>query len=480
MISNLFIRSADWHLPSPSSTPTSATYTRIPCETPKGTAPQSQFYDVFRTPASKEAAFETPMGHQIGAKDVSSDFASSVGATSFSLFNCLSGFNVPNSNHLLNQQTSGFVSTDATRNTSPVRPSGSLITPGSTAIDLANIQTPPPTRDSNYHNDQASSRHINFCTPSRIGPNGQSLLPNTTFPSNQTQASVFSYPDLQISPDTGPFMNSQFTTMPIDAQTISSWKPAFVENDANTTFQADFGSNGLAHDLDQARLNWQTSNTQPLEAFMSIQDPSAGLFAPNNHEKLAQDNNQYKPTESELTKGASDMPTANVDPALVFGFNASYVSPSKNTLPPTDNTHNGEVDQTNGQPANTQFEGSLKNGQPTNGVDYMPLEPYLNLTSGFNGSGLRRSNTDSAVRRRPLTVDSRLSAAWSREPRRRASPLKTNSNGVLGSIPEITRSGSRASVILTVDEHGNARTETRLTSDRSVDSQYRQVFRPMG
>ena len=476
MKSNLFIRSTDWHLPSPSSTPTSATYTRIPCETPKGTAHQSQFYDVFRTPASKEGAFETPLQRQVDANDVPSDFSSSVGATSLSLFNCLSDFNVQTSNHLINPQTSGFVSTDATGNTSPVRPSGNLITPGSTAINLANIQTPPPTRDSNYHNDQASFRHVNFSTPSRIPSNGQSLLSNTTFPSHQMQASVFSYPDLQISPDTGPTINSQLTTMPMDARTISSWKPAFGDDDANTTFQADFGTNSLAHDLDQARLNWRTSNDRPSEAFMLTQDPSGGLFVPNKLEKLAHDNSQHKPAEPELTDGASDMHTANVDPALVFGYTASYISPSKNTLPLTHNSFIGEVNHINGQQANKSTGESLKNGQPESGADHASLEPYISFACSFKGSGLRRSNTDSAVRRRPLTLDSRLTTTLSREPRRRASPLKTNSNGILGSIPEFTRPRSRASVILTVDEHGNAKTETRLTSDRSVDSQCRQKY----
>ena len=412
----------------------------------------------------------------MGAKDVLPEFSSSVGATSLSLYHCLSDFDVQNSNHLINPQTSSFASTDINRNTSPVRPSGTLITPGSNAVNLANIQTPPPTRDSNYHNDQVTSRHFNFSTPSTIPSNSQSLLLNTSFPTHQTQTSVFSYPDLQISPDTGPVINPQFTTMPVDAQTMSSWRPAIRDDGANISFQADFESNNFVHGLNQVQANWQTSDAQPFEALMSAQDPSAGFLAPNDLRQLSQDNNQCKSTGLGVADGTSDMPAASVDPALVFGYTTPYISPSKNTSLPTHDSFNGKMDHVNGQQVNKPTEESLKNGQLDYRTDNMQLEPYLSLANSFNGSGLRRSNTDSAVRRRPLSVDSRLSNVLNREPRRRASPLKANCNGILGSIPEITRPRSRASVILTVDEHGNARTETRLTSDRPADSQYKQKY----
>ena len=468
-------RSTDWHLPSPSSTPTSATYTRFPYETPKSAAPQSQFYDVFRTPISREGAFETPMGNQSGEKDVPHEYSSFVGASSLSLNNCLSNFQMPIPSYAFNPQPSDFAAANAANSTTPIHPPGLPDIPGSTAADLANIQTPPPTRDSNNHKASVSTGNSTFCTPSTV-PNGQPLLSNTVFPSQQSEAPVFSYSGMQFSPDTAPVLSSQFAAMPIDAQANSSGRPAF-DDDASTIYQANFGINNFTHSFDQNSFSWQTSNAPTLDSFISTEVPLEGLFVHNSLDQLSQQNNDCKPAESERTDEASSVPTTIINPALVFnGAASSYISPSKNTAQSRGDSIDHNSNQKTGLEVNRQLEESFPNRKAEALIDDKSRESYLDFANSFKGTGLRRSNTDSAVKRRSLAFDSRLATTLSREPNRRASPLKANGNGALGSIPEIARPHSRASVVLTVDEHGNARTETRLTSDRSVDSQHRQKY----
>ena len=261
----------------------------------------------------------------------------------------------------------------------------------------------------------------------------------------------------------------------MDTQVNTSGRSAF-DNDASSILQANFGMTNFNHDFGQSDFNWQTSHAPPLDNFMSTQDPLEGFFAQSLNQ-ASQHHNGSKAADSEQVDENSGIPTSIVDPALVFnGATSSYTSPSKGSLKSHNDSFIDGSNQTNGLGANGKLEDTNVNKQTESRSIDMSRENYSSFANNFKGSNLRRSNTDGAVKRRSLALDSRLASTLSREPDRRASPLKTNGNGALGSIPEISRPRSRASVVLTVDEHGNARTETRLTSDRSVDSQYGQKY----
>ena len=468
----------DWHLPSPSSTPTSTTYTRLPFETPQFTNTQSQFNDVFRTPLSRDGPFETPLPHQIDAREAPPGFSSFVGASSFSLNNCLS--NLDNSNSMRPPSAQAFPFSDANNNTSTTsaQTSNPPTETSSAAVDLTQIQTPPPTRGSSHHRYTSLDGQKLHDTSTAILSNAPSTPFNAANSTQPTQASTLAFHDLQFSPDMAPLINTQFISTPIGIQTGPSWREFPDSSTANIDHSRGVPEPNFGDNINGNNSGWLAFDVNAGSgSFENCQSHKLNMLSQDNLNQWPESSGNNKSNEQNYSTNSTSLLAADVNPALVYsGTNSSNISPVESTpQPQREEAMGNDVALKSRQRTGPFLRNTSFAAQPQPNIFDAPLDLSTNNSVSFSATSLRRCNTDSAVRKRS-SLDPKMSTALSREPVRRPSPMKVNGHGGLGSIPEISRPRSRASVVLTVDEHGNARTETRLAPDRSVDSQNRKRY----
>ena len=325
-----------------------------------------------------------------------------------------------------------------------------------TSFGSIQVQTPPPTRGTSAKKVQ-QGQQIAFGTPSTIASR-RFTTPQHVLPSNGpapfAQQSPMQFPQLQFSPDINQFVNLGAASAPVMPQSRMLWEQNGHRQPVPQTALDDPFAPNMGHPNPWSPMpGQQSSHVQQV----SFDTPAMDSF----------------PLQAFQPRPASAAPaqpaTTGVNPSLL------YSSPIKPTPRPTSR-------QSKARPSTVQGNA---NAQTSHGPAHSRTDT---VSSGSTVASridapLQRSNTVGASRPKSAHFSSAASESFSRSNSvhhipRTASPVKRQGRQPLGSISE-GRPRQRTSVILTIDENGRARTETRRVEDsptRSMRERYPALF----
>ncbi|KAI9705713.1 MAG: hypothetical protein M1820_005124 [Bogoriella megaspora] len=460
----------NWHLPSPSQTPTSTTFSSSSFVTPKINKFSSHFQDNFTTPSS--GGQHTPVQTSNPFDYQSTPAAKPAGSGGQRRIS----FDDPgfHHNHVTADKGLQLPPVEITRRLSsspntPIEPQGeSQLTqyPGPTLEGLAinnmdptQMQTPPPTRDSSRRKtQQAYSAALNTPTIASRRTVAPSPSVGSHIPSAQIQPSPFA---LQFSPDMYQFSNTGPATAPVYSRTRPMWGQKDVLSSMNVEWSSAFDDPFMMppqQSTDQS--TWQDLSS-PIHNQPSMPVPHTTSFPETTmaHPASSQWPQQARRDESysQNTSLVEASPvTTGVNPSLLMSFSGHHSDP---LFPETLEATLG-ADETR-QPYAQQSQEFKRDQEAEQSV--VARQHTRTSTSSSSGSlrsnfrpGLGRSNTIGgfkSVGRPTISTEDQIS--------RTSSPLKRQSQGTLSSIPE-RRKSQRRSVVLTVDANGRASTETKL------------------
>ncbi|KAK7526212.1 uncharacterized protein IWZ02DRAFT_212995 [Phyllosticta citriasiana] len=468
----------DWRLPSPSSTPKSATFSQSLCYTPRTDAFQSHFFDAWSTPRTNVQ--QTPTRTPLLPRSGTIERPLSCNTTSQHMEN--PGFHV---NHYSSTPNLPLPPVDPSRRlaSSPAP----LISPTDTRSETSNIfsssgheimgtpqiQTPPPTRDpSSSRSRTFDVRNFPFNTPSAMLPQRDSAPATSTGVLGQRPGPPL-FPNLQLSLETNRYGNAVATRAPVPPQ------PRFIWDQSTSTEVAPFGVSSS-----DDPFGFNPSHSQNLFAFQGPGTTSDANRIDSSSLDVSGDSWTNTPplpmtTSAELQKvtgGAAstsclDDPfvttTTGVDPNMLFSFAGDSLFSSP--LPPQPTTNAGQRQPYEQQNLEAEREKRLAQGK----VSQHPYESSNPFSENETAKpGLQRSNTHSGLVGRSASADGRRPLL--NEPPRRNSPLKRGNQTSLTAILE--HAATRPKTRLVVDQHGNARTETvrgEGSPRRSVDHRAR-------
>ncbi|KAK5703736.1 hypothetical protein LTR97_002749 [Elasticomyces elasticus] len=449
-----FAGNGDWNFPSPGATPTNPTFGSV-LHTPKTAAFPSHFQDAFNTP--QMPGYSTPQQPQ---------------------YNSITPVQRPqNSSETLRSNYYASMQANSTHAISMPFQAGytaPVLSPGfqhsfqmspapHMTFNSSQMQTPPPTRGMSVKKIQQPT-DIAFGTPSTIASR-RFATPQQAAQSNAMavgEQTAMPLTQLQFSPDMYQFTNPNLgpASAPVMPQTQLLWD------------QMGGPATGVPHQhsLDdpfapgmQQNMAWPAPLplSGPVQA-MSFDTPAMASFPvqPPHPRPMSAANMHTGFTHSTPMASTS----ASLDPSLI------YSSPIRPIVRPTSRASKGKT------PA------KRKDSAMTDKSQSASISPVISEPA-VNGPVLRRSNTTGIAR--PSTAQSTAnlletmnrSSSFTQVPRT-ASPLKRVGRAPLGSISE-HKPRHRASVILTVDENGIARTETRPAEDsptRSIRERYPGLF----
>lgn len=333
------------------------------------------------------------------------------------------------------------------------------------AFDTSHMQTPPPTRGTSVKKP-TPSQPIAFGTPSTIASR-RFLTPQQVNTAQQQQVqgqqhTPMHFPHLQFSPDVYQFGNLGPASAPVFPQTQLLWEQttspqmynqqAMLDDPFAPATSASMGWSPMpVHQSNAQSVAFDTPamNNFPVQAPMQ-RPASAAPVAPN-------------PT----TQPPSVSTSTGVDPSLVY---SSPVRPILQSAPRQTKA------RTNANKSNAARKDSAN-------VDHQRSETATSadaIITPVSKSELRCSNTTGTVRpssAHPTMGGESLSRSKATlQPPRTASPLKRIGKASLGSISEAKKTTPRASVILTIDENGRARTETTKADDDSPEKAMRERY----
>ncbi|KAF1994559.1 hypothetical protein P154DRAFT_585534 [Amniculicola lignicola CBS 123094] len=449
---------SDWRLPSPSSTPKSATFPDAAFQTPKAeSVPQSHFLDAWSTPRVN--------GHQTPAQTPSFTISTPIDRPSSSYSQKLPSPEDPqfHVNHFARStlplppveparrlsSSPGPQMVTRTGNTLRQNPN---IRPRPVSMDTSQMQTPPPTRDATSRRGLQQSGGNEFATPATVIARTPTQMPGF----NQTP---FGFPALQFSPDMVQFPSTGPMSAPPLPHSRLFWDQPNDPNNMDVDMPIPSDPFGPTPHKIENHFNWQTPALQTPGNQMNPQAFHAlhGMSSPGPITSFASSNGV-----GGNSRPNSFISSEGVDPSMLFSFSSPGPSTSFN-MPMPQHHMNTE----NRQPYELQLHDALREKQEKEAAKMAKGQHSRTSTSSSNASfdntrpSLQRSNTDSGFRKiRPssmASMDSRMSGSSAGHViPRRSSPLKRQSGGSLVSIPEIRRPRTR----LVIDENGTARTET--------------------
>ena len=439
-------RPPDWSFPSPTATPTSASFEQNIFETPKVPNYPTHFQDAFSTPQMQTYASPRPL-HNGSITPMQRPLTAGM----------LPSNTYPSGP--LGQQGGQAMASSGTISAQQSFTTASPSFAASSSFGSIQVQTPPPTRGTSSRKPQ-HAQPVAFGTPSTIASR-RFMTPQQVLPSNDhaplSQGPPLAHqPQLQFSSEMYQFNNLGAASAPV---------------------------------MPQQNILWGQDSIQPLPQ-ASLEDPFAPLSTqgnpwspPTNHTGQAQNVSFDTPAmnsfpvqalhpqpmaASHNTPGSAGL-AAGVDPSLL------YSSPAQPIVRP--NSRQSRV-----QPPATQtevFQGNA-NSSLHNRTD--------TVSSGSTVASrvdqpLQRSNTVGGTRSKSAHFAPSVGSSFGRSQSihqvpRTASPVKRQGRTPLGSISE-SKVRHRTSVILTVDENGRARTETRRiepSPSRSMRERYPALF----
>ncbi|KAK4504642.1 hypothetical protein PRZ48_002603 [Zasmidium cellare] len=455
----------DWNFPSPTATPTSASFNQNHFQTPKtATLPSQFFQDAFSTP--QMPGYATPrqpdypsMTPMQRAQHTSSDTL--------------------RNNFYANMQAGGPVAGQVMPPPSQAGYQAPVVSPiygysqalppqpgQAMAFDTSHMQTPPPTRGTSVKKP-TPGQPIAFGTPSTIASR-RFLTPQQVNTTQQQQPQAMPnnpmhFPHLQFSPDVYQFSNLGPASAPVFPQTQLLWEQTASPQMYNQ--QQNMLDDPFAPATTGA-MGWpampiQQNNMQPV-AFdtpvMSSFPVQAPMQRPASAAPVANNQTPQPPTLSSTT--------TSVDPSLVY---SSPMRPVLQSVPRQVKARNNASK-------------SAASRKDSANIDHQRSETATSadaIITPVSKGGLRRSNTTGTARPSSAhpTVggDSLTRSNSTLQPPRTASPLKRVGKASLGSISE-KKTPSRASVILTIDENGRARTQTTRAEDDSPEKAMRERY----
>ncbi|KAK5164466.1 uncharacterized protein LTR77_009672 [Saxophila tyrrhenica] len=330
-----------------------------------------------------------------------------------------------------------------------------------TSFDSTQMQTPPPTRGTSARKPQ-QDQQIAFGTPSTIAsrrfmtPQHAAVLHSNAPAAQQTP---MQYPQLQFSPDMYNFANPGPASAPVASQSTFLWAQA------GSPMQPVPG-NSLEDPFAPARFDagWSMEGSQHSNAqAMSFDTPAMNSFpvqAPHPRPASA----TVAPGSNPLSSMANHA-SMGVDPSLLY---SSPIRPIVRSNSRTNMRHAEDASIGRSASATHQRSDTLLSNT---------------TTSSQLSSSLQRSNTAGTARPKSMYTSMSATEAISRSGSfnhvtRTASPVKRLGRPPLGSISE-GKPRHRASVILTIDENGRARTETTRAEEsptRSIRERYPALF----
>ena len=335
-----------------------------------------------------------------------------------------------------------------------------------TSFDSTQMRTPPPTRGTSAKNPH-QAQQIAFGTPSTIASRRFMTPQQPLVPSNSAQPGLSTpvqFPQLQFSPDVYQFTNLGPASAPVMPQSRVLWSQSGgpVQSMPQATLDDPFApasSNSLGWSpaiAQQSNPQTVSFDTPAMDSFpIQAPQPRPASTVPlaSNHAALSH----------------NEPGSAGVDPSLL------YSSPAR----PVARSSSRSKKARNQPPAN----GAQTKGSKT-AIHSRSDTVSSNDTATSRGTTqLQRSNTTGTARPKSAQLSMTATESLSRSNSisqipRTSSPAKRFGRPSLGSISE-SRPRQRTSVILTVDENGRARTETRRVDDsptRSIRERYPALF----
>ena len=334
-----------------------------------------------------------------------------------------------------------------------------------TSFDSTQMQTPPPTRGTSAKKPQ-QGQQIAFGTPSTIASRRFMTPQQPVVPSNHmtpTQHTPMQFPQLQFSPDMYQFSNLGPASAPVSSQSRMMWAQTSPAQPVPQATLDDPFAPAMSPNVSWPGQGLQHSNAQTV----SFDTPAMSGFPvqaphPRPASAVPLSATFANPSMYETT-------SAGVDPSLL------YTSPIRPVV----------RSNSRSKKARSQVQAAENQCKDSNALAHRrsDTDSSADTTSSLAGTHLQRSNTTGNARPKsahfaPGTVES-LSRRNSVNPIARTdSPVKRFGRSSLGSISE-SKPRQRTSVILTVDENGIARTETRRLDSsptRSIRERYPALF----
>ncbi|KAI7499409.1 hypothetical protein KC367_g4534 [Hortaea werneckii] len=453
-----FAGNADWNFPSPTATPTTAAFGNNVFQTPKNSTFPSHFRDAFSTPQipgyttpqQPQPASMTPQHRpQSSSETLRSNFYANVHAGHPPVQHTPQYKTGPPAFSPVQQQGVHF--------SRPMQP-GMQYPP-----EFTQTQTPPPTRDTSAKKPQHTE--IAFGTPSTIASR-RFTTPQQPANSHDAvaQQAPLHFPQLQLSPELYDFANLGPASAPVMPQNQLFWDqighaPAtFLEQvPFEDPFAPNATSSGFTHQAPPPPGCPPAMFQTPGMATFPVQAPQRPATAVSTG-NLANAQAQQAPAT-----------TTSLDPSLI------YSSPMRPIVRSSSRQNRTR------QPAPAEAVASATKRKDSGFARQAPQA--LDAEPAFAGPGLRRNNTVGPARPKSSNSSSSASETMSRSSSfghapRMSSPLKRMGRAPLGSISE-KKPKQRPSVVLTVDENGNARTETRQSQGsptKSIEERYPGLF----
>lgn len=473
----------DWRLPSPSSTPKSATFPDASFQTPRTDSYPSHFLEAWSTPRAnvQQTPTQTPLYPRTGDRErpLSSYSHKSQDPEDpeFHINHYSPNPNLPlppvePSRRLASSPVPLTASQAPNDSAKAPLPSPSLNTSN---MDTSQMQTPPPTRDATSSRKRnQDGQPLNFNTPSTLYSRRDSA---PAIPANQTGDNNLGqsqgppmFPSLQFTPEVSKFGHMGASTAPGPSRTGIFWNggnSGEMMHFDNISAQDD--PFGFTPGVNQNSFEWPSftpSNTSRVDsASMAVADDS-----------WTQTPSMLTTTSADLqsvTGGGSatlDDPfvptTSGVDPSMLFSFSGSvsglpsgmgnsWVSPQRPQKAPAREER---------QPYEQQTRESERQKEVSRKSSGHHSRTSTASSSGFAAAasrpGLQRSNTHAGFVRKSAVPSEALfgSATNTMPPVRKTSPLKRTNQSSLSAISEHVR--TRPKTRLIVDESGRARAET--------------------
>lgn len=452
----------DWHFPSPTATPTHGSFGSNVFQTPKASSFPTHFQDAFTTP--QMPGYSTPQQPQYSSMTP--------------LQRTQTSSDTLRSNYYANIQAGGSQSgvqsmplAQMDTNSSMVSPTygemhtTSMQLPMNTSFGSMQMQTPPPTRGTSTKRPQ-QAHEIAFGTPSTIASRRFMTPQHSAMPMHNgwvEQQTPLQFPQLQFSPEMYQFANLGPASAPVIPHSRILWDQAGSPIQAlpQPTLDDPFApatSTSMSWPNAESQQNGSQSvafDTPAMNSF-PVQAPHPRGFPTR------------RMTDNFTVSTGNEATSSGVDPSLLYSVPARAVlrsnGRSNNAHPP----HSEEQKK-----KDTAIQAHHRSGTVSS----------TDTVTNRSTANLQRSKT--TVSGRPKSALMALGGAesLSRENSvnqlpRTASPVKRIGRPPPGSVSE-GRPRQRASVILTVDENGIARTETKRLDDsptRSIRERYPGLF----
>lgn len=457
---SLSYSNGDWNFPSPHATPGTSHAFSQALQTPKTATFPSHFHDAFNTP--QMPAYTTPQQPQHSSM---TPVQRPQQPPQYVQQNFQPTMNGPIMQNMAPPTQAGFAPSPITNDHQfdmHMSPNPAMMSMNQPVI-AQQMQTPPPTRGSTARKPQQTTQ-VAFGTPSTIASR-RFMTPQQQVPFQPAAAgpqTPVQFPQLQFSPDVYQFANFGPASAPVMPQTQLLWEHVHtpVAMPQQKPLEDPFAP------AVQPSPVWPIPSpftNQPQT--MSFETPAMTSFSVQPpHPRPA----SAAPLQTGFIPiGDPAVSSASLDPSLI------YSSPFRPVVRSSSRASKGKQEKTKVARKDSASDARSQADSASPADSALPA-PAPQLRRSNTTGNVRSGTAQSAISMASEPLDRSTSMAIPRT----ASPLKRVGRTPLGSISE-HKPRKRASVILTIDENGMARTETRPAEEsptKSIRDRYPGLF----